>query len=70
MCQTVYIKSKRVECEIVSELKKELPNVVLIKNEMYPKINDGDCLCVIDLDITFEKAKISYSSRGMDFEID
>jgi len=70
MCQTVYIKSKKVECEIVSELRKELPNVVLIKNEMYPQINDGDCLCVIDLEKTFEKAGIDYSSRGMDFEID
>ena len=69
MCQTVIFKKSGKECENVRELKEALPNLELIKNEMYGEIQDDACLCQIDLDDTFDKAGIEWECDCMQFTL-
>lgn len=70
MCQPVIIENKSaVECETPRELLKELPNLELVKNEMYYKIDMDSCLCQIDLEATFDKAGIVWKCDYMEFRI-
>ena len=67
---TVIIKNRSaVECETPRELLKELPNLELVKNEMYDKIDMDSCLCQVDLDYTFDKAGIAWECDCMEFRI-
>jgi len=70
MCQTVIIENRNVvECETPKELLKELPNLELVKNGMYDKIDMDSCLCQIDLDDTFDKVGIVWECYYMEYRI-
>lgn len=69
MCQTVIFAKSGIECETVRELKEALPNLELIKKEMYGEIQDDACLCQIDLGDTFDKAGIEWECDCMQFTL-
>ena len=67
MCQRVRKGTEYIET--VAGLKKCFPSIEIIKSECYETIQDDDCLCVLNLDDTFTKAKILYEADGMDYTI-
>lgn len=69
MCQAVYIKSKELLIQTVKELKKEMPELNLVLNYGYKTENDEGCLCPIDLEKTFDDAKINWTNECMDYYI-
>lgn len=69
MCQTVIFAKSGIECKTVKELKEALPQLELIKNEMYKEIQDDGCLCQIDLDDTFDKAGLDWECDCMQFTL-
>ena len=69
MCQTVIFAKSGIECETVKELKEALPQLELIKNEMYKEIQDDACLCQIDLGDTFDKAGLDWECDCMQFTL-
>ena len=69
MCQTVIFAKSGIECETVKELKEALPQLELIKNEMYKEIQDDCCLCQVDLEDTFDKAGLEWERDCMQFTL-
>ena len=69
MCQTVIFAKSGNECETVKELKEALPELELIKNEMYDEIREDSCLCQLDLEDTFDKAGIAWKVDCMRFTL-
>ena len=46
-----------------------LPQLELIKNEMYKEIQDDCCLCQVDLADTFDTAGLEWESDCMQFTL-
>ena len=70
MCQTIIITNRNnLELETVSQLQKEIPNLKLIKNEMYGVLDVDNCLRQLELDFMFDNARIDYELDCMEYKI-
>ena len=70
MCQMVILGEKRHEIETPRQLLSFLPDLKLVKNEMYNEIDMDSCLCPVDLDETFDNANIKYEKLCMTYVIE
>jgi hypothetical protein len=69
MCQIVILEKSREEIETPRQLLSFYPELKLIKNEMYDKIDLDSCLCTVELEETFDNGGIEWECCCMTYTI-